>query len=202
MPKRLFLILIGVFLAASGSAETLRLNSGESLKGRIRAMDEQTLYLDSTLTSQQLKVERTDIRLIEFDSAERSLSRRLGIGLHYRPNGGSEEISLKNWLSPSDAIELLLGYQEGSVNRFSVEARFSRVFLNEGEHDLFYGAGAGMVTQDSSRGTRFRAYSGGEFFPISNPNIGFSLEIGVLREQGIGDTSQSFYNSVAARYYF
>ena len=104
-------------------AETLRLNSGETLKGRIRVRDEKTLYLESTLTSQQLKVDRADIRLIEFESTERSMTRRLGIGLYYRPNSTAEEISLKNWISSTDAIELQLGYKDGIKNLFSVEAR-------------------------------------------------------------------------------
>ena len=92
MLKRYFLILILLLVCKFVGAETLRLNSGETLKGRIRAMDEQTLYLDSNLTSQQLRVDRADIRLIEFESSERSMTRRLGIGLFYRPQGNTEEL--------------------------------------------------------------------------------------------------------------
>ena len=98
MFKRQIIILFSILWVHSLGAETLRLNSGETLKGRIRAMDEQILYLDSELTSQQLKVERSDIRLIEFDEVLRSMTRRLGLGLFYRPNGSVEEISVKNWL--------------------------------------------------------------------------------------------------------
>ena len=71
MFKRQIIILFSILWVHSLGAETLRLNSGETLKGRIRAMDEQILYLDSELTSQQLKVERSDIRLIEFDEVLR-----------------------------------------------------------------------------------------------------------------------------------
>ena len=72
----------------------------------------------------------------------------------------------------------------------------------EGATDLFYGAGAGILSIDSNRGTIFRLYSGSEFFPLSSPSFGFSLELGVQRKQGIGDVTQSFYNAIAARYYF
>ena len=106
MFKRQIIILFSIMWVHSLGAETLRLNSGETLKGRIRAMDEQVLYLDSELTSQQLKVERSDIRLIEFDEVLRSMTRRLGLGLFYRPNGSVEEISVKNWLSQTDACLL------------------------------------------------------------------------------------------------
>ena len=37
---------------------------------------------------------------------------------------------------------------------------------------------------------------------IKSPNFGLSLELGVLRQQGIGDVTQSFYNAIATRYYF
>ena len=64
MFKRPTIFILLLLWIHNVGAETLRLNSGETLKGRIRAMDEQTLYLDSELTSQQLKVERSDVRLI------------------------------------------------------------------------------------------------------------------------------------------
>ena len=193
-------------------AETLRLNSGETLKGRIRAMDEQTLYLDSELTSQQLKVERSDVRLIEFDDVMRSMTRRLGIGLFYRPNGSVEEISVKNWISQTDALELLISYREGTSSLFSVEARFNRVFLQEGEYDLYYGAGGGLMTVGSKRGTRLRVFSGSEMFPTTSPNVGIGVEIGLIRESDGPSTKfdstnstlseQTFFHSFSARYYF
>jgi len=49
-------------------------------------MDEQMLYLESDRGFGVLKVERVDIRLIEFEAAERNLARKLGICLHYRPS--------------------------------------------------------------------------------------------------------------------
>ena len=212
MLKRYFLILILLLAFKSIGAETLRLNSGETLKGRIRAMDEQTLYLDSNLTSQQLKVDRADIRLIEFESSERSMTRRLGIGMFYRPQGNSEELLLKNWISPTDAIELLIAYKEGDRDLFNFEVRFNRVFLREGQYDLYYGSGAGLTSVSSTRGTRLRSFSGSELFPVTNPNIGLGIEIGILRESNTASTGfdkshdsvseQTFYNAVTARYYF
>ena len=173
--KKLTLIAVLCLSAWTAGAETLRLNSGESLDGKIRAMDEQTLYLESKLTSQQLKIDRTDLRLIEFDATERSLARRLGIGLHYRPYGNEENLSIKNWLNPTDAAELIVGYSEGTQDKFNFELRLSRVFINESNSDLSYGAGAGLVSVDSSRGTSFRIFSGLEFFPQNNPNIGYTV---------------------------
>ena len=212
MFKRQIIILFSILWVHSLSAETLRLNSGETLKGRIRAMDEQILYLDSELTSQQLKVERSDIRLIEFDEVLRSMTRRLGLGLFYRPNGSVEEISVKNWLSQTDALELLVSYREGTSNLFSVEARFNRVFLQEGEYDLYYGAGGGLTTVGTEKGTRLRVFSGSEMFPTTSPNVGIGVEIGLIRESAGPSTKfdasnktlneQTFYHAFTARYYF
>ena len=191
-----------LLFAIPASAETLRLNSGESLEGKIRIMDEKTLFLESNLTAQELKIDRVDLSLIEFDTSGRSLARRIGIGFHYRPNGNVENLSLKNWLNAVDSAELLVGYSSGAVNTFGVELRYARVFKVEGSSDLFYGAGTGIISKESKRGTAFRFFSGSEIFPRSSPNFGIALELGVLRQQGVGDVTQGFYNAISARYYF
>ena len=212
MPKRYFLFLILLLACNVICAETLRMNNGVTLKGQIRAMDEQTLYLDSNLTSKQLRVDRADIRLIEFDSSERSMTRRLGIGLFYRPQGRTEEISLKNWISSTSSIELLIAYKEGDNDLFNVEGRYNSVFLKEGNYDMFFGVGAGLTSVSEERGTRLRVFSGSELFPVTNPNIGLGVEIGLVRESntattgfdqtGSSITEQTFYNAFTARYYF
>ena len=202
MIKQLFILISILLFTFTASAETLRLNSGESLEGKILKMDEKTLFIESHLTAQELKIDRADLSLIEFDSSARSLARRLGIGLHYRPNGDEENLSIKNWISAVDSAELIVGYSSGTQDTFGFELRYSRVFMVEGANDLFYGAGAGILSIDSKRGTIFRIYSGSEFFPLSSPSFGFSLELGVQRKQGIGDVTQGFYNAIAARYYF
>ena len=200
--KYLFILLSTLLFTFTASAETLRLNSGESLEGKILKMDENTLFIESHLTAQELKIDRADLSLIEFDSSARSLARRLGIGLHYRPNGNEENLSIKNWISAVDSAELIVGYSSGTQDTFGFELRYSRVFMVEGATDLFYGAGAGILSKNNNRGTIFRFYSGSEFFPLSSPSFGFSLELGVQRKQGVGDVTQSFYNAIAARYYF
>ena len=201
--KRYIFIFLGILLFAySAGAETLRLNSGESLDGKIIKMDENVLFIESHLTANKLKIDRADVRIIEFDSSIRSLARRLGIGLLYRPNGNEENLSVKNWVSAVDAAEIIVGYSSGKQEKFGFELRYSRVFMVEGSTDLFYGAGAGILSIDSTRGTIFRLYSGSEFFPLSSPNFCFSLELGVQRKQGIEDNIQNFYNAIAARYYF
>ena len=202
MLKYTFSLLTLLLFAIPAGAETLRLNSGESLEGKIRIMDEKTLYIESNLTAQELKIDRADLGLIEFDASGRSLARRIGIGFHYRLNGNEENLSVKNWINEIDSVELMVGYSSGSVNTFGVELRYAKVFKVEGTSDLFYGAGTGLISKDSKRGTAFRFFSGGEFFPRSSPNFGISLELGVLRKQGIGDDTQGFYNAISARYYF
>jgi len=196
---KIFPFLIVFFLIyISLNAATLRLNSGESLEGKIKKMDENTLFLESNLTAKELKIERGNLSLIEFDTTERSLARRIGIGFHFRPNGNEETISIKNWLSASDSAGLMVGYKSGSVESFSIEGRYARVFKIEGTNDLFYGAGTGIVSNSSDRETLFRIFSGTEFFPQTSPNFGITLEFGILRQSSI----QGFYNAISAHYYF
>ncbi len=202
MLKYILLLLTLFLFAIPAGAETLRLNSGETLEGKIRIMDEKTLYIESKLTAQELKIDRADLSLIEFDTSGRSLARRIGFGFHFRPNGNEEHLSVKNWLSEIDSAELMIGYSTGSVSTFGVELRYARVFKVEGTSDLFYGAGTGIISKDSTRGTSFRFFSGSEFFPSNSPNFGVSLEFGVLRQQGVGDDTQGFYNAISARYYY
>ena len=104
MLKYTFSLLTLILFAIPVGAETLRLNSGESLEGKIRIMDEKTLYIESNLTAQELKIDRADLSLIEFDSSVRSLARRIGIGFHYRPNGNEENLSVKNWINEIDSV--------------------------------------------------------------------------------------------------
>ena len=202
MQKNLILLLTIILFASATSADTLRLNSGESLEGKIRLMDENTLYLESKLTSQELKIDRADLNIIEFDSSARSFARRVGFGIFYRPNGNEENLSVKNWLSSDDSAELLVGYNSGSQDTFGVELRYSKVFMVEGTNDLYYGAGLGIVSKSSERGTALRFFSGNEFFPRGSPNLGISIELGMHSQQGISNASQGFYNAFSARYYF
>ena len=202
MQKYLITLLTTILLASVASADTIRLNSGESLEGKIRLMDEKTLYLESKLTSQELKIERADLNIIEFDSSTRSFARRVGFGIFYRPNGNEENLSIKNWLSSDDSAELLVGYNSGSQDTFGVELRYSKVFMVEGTNDLYYGAGLGIISKSSDRGTSLRFFSGNEFFPRGSPNLGISIELGVLSQRGTSNASQGFYNAFAARYYF
>tara|TARA_Y100001960_G_C14412201_1_gene698734 strand:- start:276 stop:773 length:498 start_codon:yes stop_codon:yes gene_type:complete len=165
-------------------------------------MDEKTLYLESKLTSQELKIDRADLNIIEFDSSVRSFARRVGFGIFYRPNGNEENLSVKNWLSSEDSAELIVGYNSGSMDNFGIELRYSKVFMVEGTNDLYYGAGLGIISKSSDRGTALRFFSGNEIFPRGSPNLGISIELGVLSQKGISDASQGFYNAFAARYYF
>ena len=202
MQKYLITFMLIILFASLASADTLRLNSGESLEGEIRLMDEKSLYLESKLTSQELKIDRADLSIIEFDSSARSFARRVGFGIFYRPNGNEENLSVKNWLSSDDSAELLVGYESGSKDTFGVELRYSKVFMVEGTNDLYYGAGLGIITKNSDRGTSLRFFSGNEFFPRGSPNLGISFELGVLSQQGISSASQGFYNAFSVRYYF
>jgi len=198
MLKLFFFCKIIFILSIPIYAETLRLNSGESLEGKIQKMDENTLYLESNLTAQELKIDRANLNLIEFDNSERSLARRIGIGFHYRPKDNAETISFKNWLGTADSAGLMIGYNSGMENIFSIELRYTRVFKIEGTNDLFYGAGTGIESTDSHRSTILRFFSGTELFFQNSPNFGISLELGVLRQS----CSQGFYNALSAHYYF
>ncbi|MBF0352172.1 MAG: hypothetical protein HQM11_14155 [SAR324 cluster bacterium] len=206
-------------------AAVVHLNSGESLSGRIQKLDEQILSLESDRGFGVLHIERADIRLIEFDKYHPDLSRKFGVGFYQKhlsltsqsTSGeyGTGAISIKNWLSATDSINLLWGYAEtrdGGTTLLSVlslEMRFSRVFLQEGNHHLYWGLGAGHLNvidsqaSTNSSGGSFQAVLGVELFPITFPNLGIAAEIGVSNQSIADRVSFSMMGpAVAMHYYF
>ncbi|MGK5093368.1 hypothetical protein WDW89_15330 [Deltaproteobacteria bacterium TL4] len=203
----------------------VHLNSGESLSGRIQKMDEQIVFLESDRGFGILQIERADVRLIEFDSFRPDLTRKFGLGFYQRGvaltgEGNNQEynlgaMSFKNWLNALDAMELLLGYSEtkgGGQNLlsiFSLEIRFVRTFLQEGNHQLYWAAGVGHLNVNdefsdiTTTGTRLNAAIGIEMFQLTYPNIGISTEIGITN-QNIGRRKSLSIGlpSISVRYYF
>lgn len=221
---RILLCILFFLLSSTAFGAVVYLNSGESLSGRIKSMDEQTLSLESDRGFGILRIERADIRLIEFDNTGNNLARKLGLGF-YQPGialngrGNSREyntgkFSFKHWFTAEDAFEVLVGYSEtieGKDALFKIvnlEGRLSQVFLQEGQQHLYWGGGFGllMVTDEQEKvddsGIGLQVFLGIEMFSLSLPNVGLSVE-GGMKRQSVGDrNSQFFFNAVAARYYF
>ncbi|MBF0286553.1 MAG: hypothetical protein HQM14_01930 [SAR324 cluster bacterium] len=221
--KIYYVILIMFFLFASNAyAAKIHLNSGESLSGKIQGMDDQTLSLESDRGFGVLQIDKADMRLIEFDGNQRDLSRKFGLG-YYQKNPVAEEFSigsasLKYWLNSTDAVDMLIGYGgtiEGGDKLeeiFSLEVRFTKVVLQEGNHDVYWGGGLGFIsvtdeeTRTDDTGITLRGLLGVEFFFVSYPNLGVSAELGVSN-QTVGDrTSMGVFSAgfptMAVRYYF
>lgn len=216
------------FLILTSFGATVHLNSGDSLSGRIQSMDDQTLSLESNRGFGILQIDRADIRLIEFEGAQRNLSRKFGFGFYQRGvalngQGRAREynigsVSLKYWLNQADSLDILLGYS-GTVDGgdklleiFNLETRFSRVFLQEGNENLYWGGSVGYMTvadeteKLDDSGITLRGFLGIEVFLVTFPNLGFSSEIG-FGNQTVGDrTSLSIFNvgfpTLSVHYYF
>lgn len=218
----ILITLLFFFIASHSYAAIIHLNSGESLSGRIQSMDDQTLSLESDRGFGVLQIDKADIRLIEFDGNRRDLSRKFGLGYYYRAPVSKEfsvsSASIKYWLNNSDAVDMQIGYagtaDDGTKLEeiFHLEMRFSRVMIQEGNHDIYYGGGLGFisVTDEESKtddtGLSFQAMLGIEFFFINYPNLGISAELGVTN-QTVGDRKSiglfsSGFPTMAARYYF
>ena len=203
----------------------VHLNSGESLSGRIQKLDEQALSLESDRGFGVLHIERADIRLIEFDNYHPNLNRKFGMGfyqknvvLNRKENSGEYEIgalSFKNWLSGTDAVEFQWGYSETRDNGvtylsvLAMQLRFLRVFLQEGNHHLYWAVGVGHLSvidkeeEINTTGGSIQAVIGVELFPLTFPNIGISAEIGASNQSISDRVSLSVISpAFAIRYYF
>ncbi len=216
------IFVVFFFFTSNVYAAKIHLNSGESLSGKIQGMDDQTLSLESDRGFGVLQIDKADMRLIEFDGNQRDLSRKFGLGYYQRGPVAQEfsigAASLKYWLNSTDAVDMLVGYG-GTVEGgdkleeiFNLEVRFSRVVLQEGNHDLYWGGGLGFIsvtdeeTKTDDTGITLRGLLGVEFFFVSFPNLGISAELGVSNQTVGGRTTMGIFSSgfptMAVRYYF
>jgi len=226
----LILFMIAGLMAGAGVAlaETVYLNSGESIKGKIVRIEDETLSIESEKGFGVIQIKRKDIVLIEFDEGERDFSRLFGVGYYHLavPSNlssqfneyGLDALSLKMWLSQASAVDLLLGFYSAEVGAsseytvLSVDIRYTSVFDRRGNFDLYWGGSGGILNvKDTSRGveetgTRVMGFLGVEMFFSSMPNLGISSEIGI-RSQSLGDSSVvnlslTSFPTFSVRYYF
>jgi hypothetical protein len=219
-----------VMLAPPCFGETIHLVTGESIKGRIIRIDDQTLSVESDKGYGIIQIAKSDVTLIEYDQKKRDPSRLLGFGYVHQsePSNataaatmyGVDALSLKYWMTSTESLDMQLGYfsaqQDGEpvLEIFSIDVRYASVFQRRGNLDLYYGGSVGYLTvmdktagnniEDS--GTRLRVFLGAEVFFVSLPNLGISAEVG-FGQQSIGDRtvtnlSTTTFPTFAVRYYF
>lgn len=215
-------LLIFCLFAFNVQAAIVHLNSGESLSGQIQSMDDQTLTLESDRGFGVLQIDKADIRLIEFDGNQHDLSRKFGVGYYHKGAVAKEfttnSASIKYWLNSTDAVDMLLGYgstRDGSTKIeeiFNLEMRFTRVMLQEGNQDIYWGGGLGFIsvkdkaTKTDDTGLAIRGLLGVEFFFVTFPNLGISAELGISNQTVGGRSTLGIFNTgfptMAVRYYF
>jgi hypothetical protein len=232
---RLRWLWVAALLALLGSvvparAETVHLNTGESIKGKIVRSDADSVSIESDKGFGVIQIKRSDITLIEFDQNERDLSRLVGIGYYHRATPSSvssqaseygvDALSLKMWMSKFDSVELQLGYFGATTSGvktfevFSVDVRYADVFKRTAGLDVYWGGSLGYlnVTDYTSgrnikgTGYSYRAFLGLEMFFLTLPNVGISSELSV-GSQSVGDSSTTnlsttTFPAFSIRYYF
>ena len=211
-------------------AETVHLVTGEVIKGKIVRAEAETLFVESDKGFGVLQVRRSDVSLIEFENAERDLSRSLGVGYQHRttPGGGSAQaaeygvdaLSLKMWLNKTDAVDLQVGFynnaqKAGAVYQvFSLDLRYATVIKRQAQTDVYMGGSVGFLTvTDKTLGNNLegsgwavRGFVGVELFLLTLPNVGISAELGVGM-QNVGshrttNLSSTSFPALSLRYYF
>ncbi|MBI3993590.1 MAG: hypothetical protein HY342_09965 [Candidatus Lambdaproteobacteria bacterium] len=228
--KWLWIAAVLVLLAGPAFGETVHLKTGEVIKGKITAADEESISIQSDQGFGVIQVRKAEIVLVEYDDKARDLTRKMGFGYYHRsqPNTlagqlaefGVDALSLKYWLSDHDSLDFQLGFfnsTQGSTKLleiFSLELRYAQVFQRRGNVDLYYGGSAGYISVvDSSSastfdatGTSLRGFLGVELFFASLPDLGLAMELG-LGTQSVGkrtttNLSSSGFPSFAVRYYY
>ena len=219
-----------LFLALTVKAETVHLNSGESIEGKIIRVEAESISVESSKGFGVIHVNRSDISLIEFDQKSRGMSRKIGIGYYHRSSPSSvgaisaeygvDALSMKMWLSDTDSVDIQLGFYsfDDSVQTkfsvFSLDARYAMVFTRKSNLDVYMGGSVGYLNVKdttlnrnvSDTGTSLRAFLGVEMFFVTLPNLGISSEIG-LGFQTVGNVnttnlSTTTFPSFSIRYYY
>jgi len=222
------LILLG--LPFTALAETVYLNSGESIQGHIVRADQDTISIESKKGFGVITVNRAEVLYIVFEAGERSETQKVGVGYYHRstPSNvgaqaaeyGIDALSVKYWLSDTSAAELQMGFYSSNYKNktllkvFSLDARYMLVAKRLGGVDVYYGASAGyMSVEDNTigrnvagNGISLRAFGGVELFFTSMPNLGISAEVG-FGTQTVGNSSTTnisttTFPALSLRYYF
>jgi len=224
------LLLPVLWAATPAHAETVHLNTGESIKGKIVRSDADTISVESDKGFGVIQIKRSDITLIEFDQSERDLSRLVGVGYYHRSTPSSvgaqaseygvDALSLKMWLSRNESVDLQLGFYSSSDQTgklfevFSLDLRYAKVFTRHANLDVYWGGSLGYlnvtdrtVGRDvSGTGYSARAFLGLELFFVTLPNVGISSEVSV-GTQRVGNSnttnlSATTFPSFSLHYYF
>jgi len=232
MIRKGILLLAGLLIVAGlAQGETIRLASGDSIRGKIIRVDNDSISVESEKGYGVLQIKRSEITLIEFEGATRDPQRTMGLGYFHRstPNTtsaqsveyGVDSISLKFWMSETFSLDLLLGFfshEQGGAKVFEVfsfETRLATVFSRQSSLDFYYGISLGYLdVVDNSdaaapfedSGSSWQVFLGGEVFFVTMPNLGISAEIG-FGSQSVGDReitniSTTTFPSFSMRYYF
>jgi hypothetical protein len=181
-------------VAAPAQGETIHLKGGETIKGRIIGITNETITIESEKGYGVLQVPLKDVLLIEYQDESRDPSRTIGFGYHHRsaPVTGSsaaaeyavDAISLKYWLDRTDSIDVQFGFfsttDDGSklLEIFSLDLRYAHVFKRQAELDLYYGASIGYLQVEDRTGLRLvdRDQDGDrELEPTVVDDSGFSI---------------------------
>ena len=227
---RIWITVALLALATPVLAETVHLKGGETIKGRIIGITNETITIESEKGYGVLQVPRKEVLLVEYQDESRDPSRTIGFGFQHRSspvtgNGATAEygvdaLSLKYWLDKTDSVDVQFGFFSAINNGdkllevFSLDLRYAHVFKRQAELDLYYGGSLGyLAVKDQTTapevddsGFGVKAFLGVEIFFVTLPNLGLAAEIGIGTQQ-VGDRSTTSitttsFPTLSARYYF
>jgi len=208
-------------------SNTVYLKNGEIIYGKITQYNSDFLTLESLKGQGVLQIPSEDINMITTRDTLVDMSMRTGIGYVSHKStlsgqGGpaayqSDMLSYREYLDKDLFMDLLFAfgnarYDDNTLNVMSLDVRGGLIFQKYRNLQLYYGGAFGWmtITDDANSingsGFSYGAFTGGEIFFTSMPNLGFSAEIGISKRQ-IGDyeafdVSTSTFPTLSAHYYF
>ena len=121
--------------------------------------------------------------LLTASAQAKDLTNRLGIGFKNQFSIDVPSIAAQYYPGPELGLAAVVGVDtQKNASRFGAMVKVNRVVFQEENLNFYLGAGAGLISLESSGSTdsgfQLLAYGGAEFFLAGLENLGFSMEFG------------------------
>lgn len=117
----------------------------------------------------------------------KDMTSRLGVGFKDQSASGVASLAAQYWAAPDLGFSAQVGVDtQATQSRFNSSAKIYKVIFPEDHLNFYMGAGAGILSVESTSGGvssnqsgfELMAFVGTEFFFSGLENLGFSIEVG------------------------
>lgn len=142
----------------------------------------------STVSRRFLSLFVLFLSLLAINVQAKDLTNRLGVGYSDTFHVALPSLAVRYYPNPQLGVSASLGVDtEENASKFGFMARLYRIIFMEDNLNFYMGAGAGLISRETSNGTttdnnsgfELAGFAGAEFFFSGLDSLGFTFEMGV-----------------------